>query len=197
MGSNFILLPPARVLDQFLRTYAASSEVYYPVTPGGRLDPNAMLCSPETFDKASALLLLLMIAQGTTMLTSAPHSQHQMNLGQLDPVAHPWAGSDPADPRLLTGGLTETCRISLFDVVEANMTMAGNATVLTAASVFITQAAWSGDKWQMDIAMGQRGIYMAMLRHSEYLENNERTTPVHTLNSASWDDWIRRESNSR
>lgn len=173
-GSNFILLPPARVLDYFLRSYANSFERYYPTTACGVLDTNFLMQHHN--DKASSLLVLMMIAQGA------------MNIPSLE-------------GRCLTGGLIEACRISLFDLIEKNVIMAGDPIVMRAALLFTVQAAWSGDKWQMDIAMGQRGMYFAMLRHSGFLEpRNVASTPQMDGNRTAdtlWRDWIAQESRSR
>jgi len=104
------------------------------------------------------------------------------------------------EARWLTGGFTEACRISLFDLIEKNIIMAGDPIVLRAALLFTVQAAWSGDKWQMDIAMGQRGMYFSMLRHSGILDVRPPATP-HTNGNIStdalWKDWLQQESRSR
>ncbi|KAF2266212.1 hypothetical protein CC78DRAFT_578542 [Lojkania enalia] len=171
--SNFILLPPARVLEYFLRSYANSFERYYPMSARGILDPNELM---QNFnDKASSLLILMMIAQGAMVIPSV-------------------------EARWLTGGLTEACRISLFDLIEKNIIMSGDPIVLRAALLFTVQAAWSGDKWQMDIAMGQRGMYFAMLRHSGILEPRHISAPHMSGNTTTetlWGDWIVQESRSR
>ncbi|KAJ8610461.1 hypothetical protein MRB53_038555 [Persea americana] len=172
-ASNFVLLPPARVLEYFLRSYANCFERYFPLTSRGILDANELMHCYN--DRASSLLVLMMIAQGA------------MNIPD-------------AESRWLTGGLTEACRISLFDLVEKNIVMASDPIVLHAALVFTTLAAWSGDKWQMDIAMGQRGMYFAMLRHSGILEY--RPVPAPTMDQRSnteqlWAEWTRNESQSR
>jgi hypothetical protein len=104
------------------------------------------------------------------------------------------------DARMLTGGLTEACRISLFDLIEKNIIMCGDMVVLHAALLFEVQAAWSGDKWQMDIAMGQRGMYLAMMRHSGVLDNHAANTSTleHRGNTDRlWSEWIENESRSR
>ncbi|KAK5135186.1 hypothetical protein LTR08_005573 [Meristemomyces frigidus] len=172
-GSNFVLLPPARVLEYFLRSYATSFERFYPLTSRGILDTNELLhcCN----DRAASLLILMMIAQGAMNIPSR-------------------------EARMLTGGLTEACRISLFDLIERNVIMAGDPTVLHSALLFTVQAAWSGDKWQMDIASGQRGMYLAMLRHSGALE--VRPTAPHAPEQRGntdhlWNEWILQESRSR
>jgi hypothetical protein len=173
-GSNYIVLPPGRVLEYFLQSYANSFERYYPTSAQGRLDANELMYTGN--DKASSLLLLMMIAQGA------------MNIPSME-------------ARLLTGGFTEACRISLFDLIEKNIIMAGDPNVLRAALLFTVQAAWSGDKWQMDIAMGQRGMYFAMLRHSGILETRSTTSssqingtlPTEVL----WQGWLQQESRSR
>ncbi|KAF2121896.1 hypothetical protein BDV96DRAFT_482531 [Lophiotrema nucula] len=173
-SSNFVILPPARVLEYFLRSYAKSFERYYPMTSRGVLDVNELM-GPHLNDRASSLLLLMMIAQGAMVIPSI-------------------------EARWLTGGLTEACRISLFDLIEKNIIMAGDPIVLRAALLFTVQAAWSGDKWQMDIAMGQRGMYFAMLRHSGILEARHVSTPHmngNTTTDTLWKDWIQQESRSR
>lgn len=172
-ASNFVLLPPARVLEYFLRSYANCFERYFPLTSRGILDANELLHCYN--DRAASLLVLMMIAQGAMNIPSR-------------------------EARMLTGGLTEACRISLFDLIERNVIMSGDPIVLHAALLFTTQAAWSGDKWQMDIADGQRGMYFAMLRHSGVLENRPiaSSPPDHRTNTDHlWSDWIQNESRSR
>lgn len=172
-SSNFVLLPPARVLEYFLRSYTNCSERYYPLTARGVLDSNELMHCHN--DRAASLLVLMMIAQGA------------MNIPSVD-------------ARMLTGGLTEACRISLFDLIEKNIIMCGDPIVLHAALLFEVQAAWSGDKWQMDIAMGQRGMYLAMMRHSGVLENRPANASniEHCSNTDRlWSEWIENEGRSR
>lgn len=171
--SNFILLPPARTLEYFLRTYANSFERYYPMTDRGVLDPNELMQSFN--DEASSLLILMMIAQGAMVIP-------------------------PVEARWLTGGLTEVCRISLSQFIEKNIIVAGDPIVLRAALLLTVQAAWSGEKWQMDFAMGQQGMYFAMLRHSGVLEPRQVTTPQVNENvtpETRWSNWMQQESRSR
>jgi len=173
-NSNFVLLPPSRVLEFFLRSYANTFERYYPLTSRGTLDANELMHCYN--DKASSLLVLMMIAQGALDIPST-------------------------EARWLAGGLTEACRISLFDLIERNIVMSGDPIVLHAALLFTEQAAWSGDKWQMDIAMGQRGMYSYMLRHSGILDNNigfNANRFDHRANADQvWTEWIQQESRSR
>jgi len=170
-GSNFVLLPPARVLEAFMRAYANSFERFFPITSRGALDANVLLESYN--DKASSLLILLMIAQGAMAVSSS-------------------------EARWLTGGLTEACRISLFDLIEKNIVMASDPVVLRSGLLFIVQAGWSGDKWQMDIAMGQRGMYSAMVRHSGSLEPRTTPRPDHRgMPEVAWSDWVEQENCNR
>lgn len=171
LSSNFVLLPPARVLHLFLLTYTRSFEQYYSITPRSILDVNELMKSNN--DRAASLLILLMIAQGASVT--------------------------PGEGQSLTAGITEACRISLFDVVEKNIMMASDHAVLHSALLFTVQATWSGDKWQMDIATGQRGMYINMLRHSGRLE--PRTPMAQTMDPLEteclWGTWIEQESRSR
>ncbi|KAJ9624066.1 hypothetical protein H2203_005514 [Taxawa tesnikishii (nom. ined.)] len=156
----------------FLRSYANGFERYYSLTSRGILDANELMHCYN--DRASSLLILMMIAQGA------------MNIPSVE-------------ARWLTGGLTEACRISLFDLIERNIVMSGDPIVLHAALLFTVQAAWSGDKWQMDIAMGQRGMYSYMLRHSGVLDKPVAPTTMDQRANTDhlWTDWIQHESRSR
>jgi hypothetical protein len=169
-GSGFVILPPARVLECFLRSYVNGFERYFPLTAKGTLNANELLHGYN--DRASSLLVLLMMAQGAMLTPSV-------------------------DARWLTAGLTEACRISLFNLIESNITMSSDPQVLHAALLFIVQAAWSGDKWQMDIAMGQRGVYFAMLRHSGLLEGSQQNNQVGHDVDSMWNNWMSQESRSR
>jgi len=130
---NFIVLPPSNIVEYFLRSYVQSLSLYYPLVMGGVVDPNEMLNN----NQASTLLVLLMIAQGAAAVPTA-------------------------EARYLSAGLTETCRISLFDCIEKNVELSADPTALRCALLFTLLGAWGGDKWQMDIAMGQRGMYLSV-----------------------------------
>ncbi|KAI0894240.1 hypothetical protein F4806DRAFT_117161 [Annulohypoxylon nitens] len=138
VSRGFLVLPPAATLDHFLGEYMRLFEPFYKLIPGGVLDANLLLGG--SYNRAGTLLILLMIAQA--------------------------ASSDPAtEGRRLSAGLTEVCRISLFDLIEKDVSTCHHSFPVHSALLFITQAIWSGDKWLMDIGSGQRGIYIAMVRN--------------------------------
>ncbi|KAH0538589.1 hypothetical protein FGG08_004839 [Glutinoglossum americanum] len=176
-NSRFIILPPPNVLEDFLRAYVNTFEHYYTLVSAGELNTNDLMMQLGN-DKAASLLILLMIAQGAMVI---PNTQ----------------------ARYLTGGLAEACRISLFDIIEKDILLSADPTVLRCALLFTIQAAWSGDKWHMDIAMGQRGMYIAMLKHAGMLEPRQMSLPApHNRASTdmiwrSWREWIKTESRSR
>lgn len=130
---NFLVLPPSKVLEYFLRSYVRSLAPYYTLINGGNLDPNELMLN----NQASTLLLLLMIATGATAVQTA-------------------------EARCLTAGLTETCRISLFNIIEKDVELSADPVVLRCALLFTILGAWSGDAWHMNIAMGQRGMYLSV-----------------------------------
>jgi len=132
-GFNFLVLPPSHILEYFLRSYVYSLAPYYLLINGGVLDPNELMLN----NQASTLLLLLMIANGATTLPTT-------------------------EARCLTAGLTETCRISLFDIIEKDVELSADPVVLRCALLFTILGAWGGDAWHMNIAMGQRGMYLAV-----------------------------------
>lgn len=186
---NFIMLPPSNVLEYFLRSYVRSLFGYYPMVPAMRLDPNEMLQDTQ----ASTLLVLLMIARGAAAVPTA-------------------------EARYLSAGLTETCRISLFDIIEKDVELSADPIALRCALLFTLLGAWSGDKWQMDIAMGQRGMYLAvseiisnqlkytiaddtqMLKHAGMMEPQPSMIPTFngsTSTELQWRAWMHRETQNR
>ncbi|KAL1913194.1 hypothetical protein Sste5344_000741 [Sporothrix stenoceras] len=168
---NFIVLPPSRILEYFLKSYVHSLAIYYPLIVGGVVDPNDMLDN----NQASTLLVLLMIAQGAATVPMA-------------------------EARYLSAGLSETCRISLFDIIEKNVELSADRTALRCALLFTLLGAWSGDKWQMDIAMGQRSMYLSMLKHAGMLEPQPSMVPSlgsPTNTELQWRSWLHRESQNR
>jgi hypothetical protein len=168
---TFLLLPPTNVLEYFLRSYARSLSTYYCLAPKGRIDPNELIHG----NQGSTLLILLMIAKGATKSASI-------------------------EARCLSAGLTETCRISLFDIIERDIELCADPILLRCALLFTMLGAWSGDKWHMDIVMGQRGMYLAMLKHAGMLEPQDMIVP--TLGGSSdvevqWHAWLRAETRRR
>lgn len=127
---NFIVLPPLRILDIFLKNCVHSLAIYYPLIEGDAMDPNTMLDTSQ----ASPLLVLLMIAQGAATVPMA-------------------------EARYLSAGLSEICRIAIFDILDKNASSV-DLTALHCALLSTHLGAWSGDKWQMDIAMRQCSMYL-------------------------------------
>ncbi|KAJ8123569.1 hypothetical protein ONZ43_g516 [Nemania bipapillata] len=167
----FVGLPPSEILDYFLKNYVRNLSFYYSLVSTSCLDPNELIEHNET----ATLLILLMIAQGAS--------------------AVPREGA-----RSLSTGLIETCRISLFDIIEKNVEMCADSTVHRCALLFTLLGAWSGDKWLMDIAMGQRGMYLEMLKHAGMFES--RPAPVPPIKQSmnievEWRSWVERETKNR
>lgn len=117
------MLPPADVTQHFLKSYAIRAQPYYPCLHGETLDPNSLMDSGN----ASKLLVLLMLASGA-LSTRTVEAQY------------------------LASGLTEACRISLFDIVEKDISQARDVVILQSALLFTNLAVWSGDKWHMDVS---------------------------------------------
>ncbi|OAG33974.1 hypothetical protein AYO21_11888 [Fonsecaea monophora] len=169
----FLMLPPPDVMQYFLRSYVVRYEPYYSSVPAGRLDPNVFMGSSNS--KAASLLILLMVASGASATATV-------------------------EARYLASGLTEACRISLFDTIEKDVLQARETLVLRSALLFTCLAAWSGDKWHMDMAMGQRGMYLAMLAHSGMLESDEWSTTIESRRQdpeRAWEDWKEHEGRHR
>ncbi|OTA99251.1 hypothetical protein M426DRAFT_90238 [Hypoxylon sp. CI-4A] len=168
ISRGFLVLPPAATLEYFLGEYMRLFEPFYKLVPGGVLDANSLV-SGGSNSRAATLLILLMISQA--------------------------AGSDPtSEGRRLSAGLTEVCRISLYNLIEKDISASHHHFPVHSALLFITQAAWSGDKWLMDISLGQRSIYISMVRNAGLLDIGESYSE---LDSGDWElsraRWIERE----
>ncbi|KAG0648690.1 Conidial pigment biosynthesis cluster H [Hyphodiscus hymeniophilus] len=133
-GVSFFTLPPSNVMENLLGSSVRSLSPYYTLFHGVTLDPNELMLDNDT----STLLFLLMMAQGASSIPKT-------------------------EARNLAAGLTETCRISLFDVIEKNVELSADPIVLKSALLFTILGAWGGDAWHINIAMGQRGMYLAEL----------------------------------
>ena len=124
-GKGFITLPPPFVLEYSLKAYVRRCEPYYCCVPAGSLKANELMQGGNA--KASCLLLLLMIAQGT-------------------------AATPTIEARSLSSGLTEACRISLNDLLEKDYEFIQNLMVLQCGLLSTNIAAWSGDKCHMEVS---------------------------------------------
>jgi hypothetical protein len=122
--TGFFILPPPQVLDAFLRIYASRVEPFLPFFPGGTINLTQLISSND--EKSSILLILLMIAYGA-MGSASPHAQN------------------------LANGLLEICRICMFDIVEKNVEMTAHPTILRCALLYLSAAAWNGNRWHMDV----------------------------------------------
>lgn len=133
-NKSTIQLPPPVAISRFLESYIAHHKPYYLCAAHVTRSNVPMLQSNV---HASRLLMLLTIAQGAAFI----------------PI--------PA-ARYLASGLIEACRLFLFESIEKDILVSRDPTVLHSALLFTIAAAWSGDNWHMDIAMGQRGMYIAV-----------------------------------
>ena len=124
-NAAILMLPPSEVIQYFLRSYVVRHEPYYANIPGGVLNPNELLQLSN--GKVSSLLVLLMVAAGATTMPTV-------------------------EARYIASGLTEACRISLFDVIEKDIYQSKDPLVLRSALLFTSLAVWSGDKWHMDVS---------------------------------------------
>ncbi|KAI1302075.1 hypothetical protein F5Y03DRAFT_217275 [Xylaria venustula] len=164
---GFLALPPARILEYFLRSYMRNLSFFYSLVSSGSVDPNEVIKS-----STGTLLVLLMIAQGASVVPSE-------------------------DARTLSIGLIEICRISLFDIIEKNVQMCADSTAHRCSLLFTLLGAWSGDKWLMDIAMGQRGMYLSMLKHAGMFESQPPISPSFDDPVSAWCCWRENETRNR
>ncbi|KAK5030658.1 hypothetical protein LTS07_005442 [Exophiala sideris] len=172
-SSTFILLPPPTSIERFLYNYIQFTDPFYPLFAGRHFDPNQLL--DDDNEQAATLLVTLMIAYGAMMDTAT-------------------------QSRRFAAGLTEISRIALSDILEKHNSLSTSEMLLRCALLFILQAAWGGDKWQMDIGEGHRSMYIAMLRNSRYLARQSMTFPADGTEqdlNVIWKSWTNFESRNR
>jgi hypothetical protein len=122
--TGFFILPPPPVLEAFLRIYSSRVEPHIPFFPEGRINLTELIASND--EKSSTLLILLMVAYGAM-------------------------GSTSSDAQNLANGLLEICRICMFDIVEKNVQMTAHPIILRCALLYLSAAAWNGNRWHMDV----------------------------------------------
>lgn len=172
--NSYVVLPPANILESFLRSYSNRIEHLYPSICGSEIQPNSMLTS-QRCPEIPALLLLLMIAAGAT-------------------------GSGLRDSFYFTNGLTEVCRVNLWQHSEHNAELRSDLIVLRCTLLLTILAAWSGDKCQMDASMGNRAVYLNMLTQSGLLNHQNHSFSLAQCRSntdAAWQQWQNMECRKR
>lgn len=127
-------LPRSQVLESYIDNYLVRFERSYPSLTAGDFRLQKIVQSID--HRISTVLLLLIIALGSM-------------------------STDDSSAKYLANGLTEVCRISLIDVAERKSGPGWDYSVIRSALLFTLLAAWNGDKWHMDKAIGQRGMYMS------------------------------------
>jgi hypothetical protein len=172
--NSYVVLPPTKILESFLRSYTNRIEHLYPSVCGGEIRPNSMLANSRN-PEIPALLLLLMIAAGAT-------------------------GSGRRDSFYFTNGLTEICRVNLWQLSEHNAELRSDLAVLRCTLLLTILAAWSGDKCQMDASMGNRAVYLNMLTRSGLLNHQSYTMSLiecRTDTNDVWQQWKTAECGKR
>ncbi|KUJ23219.1 uncharacterized protein LY89DRAFT_573888 [Mollisia scopiformis] len=139
--SRFLILPPPNILESFISNYSRNLAVYFSLLPGGRLNINELMVDSQS----STLLVILMIAQGSTSVSSA-------------------------EAKYLAMGLTEICRLSLFEAIDRNTGLSADFVMLHCAFLFVLLGAWGGDKWHMNVAVGHTPMLILMLKYAGMLE---------------------------
>jgi len=116
--------PAPHALESLFRLYGSRFEAYYPSFAGRKLDFTELLQTD-----ASKLYLLLIVAAGAS-------------------------ATPTMDASLLTNGLMEASRILLDDLTDNDLSLWKDPMVLRTALLSINLAAWSGEKWHMDVSTG-------------------------------------------
>ena len=124
-NTAFIILPPPEILEHFLAAYVGHIEPYYTFVTAGLLNANELMHVGNV--RAASLLILLMVALGASTTPTV-------------------------EARYLTSGLTEACRISLYDTIEKDIELVENLKILRCGLLFTVAAIWSGDKQQTDVS---------------------------------------------
>jgi hypothetical protein len=172
--NSYVILPPANILETFLQSYVDRIEHLYPSVCGSEIQPNVILTSSRN-PEIPALLLLLMIAAGAT-------------------------GSGRRDSFYFTNGLTEVCRVSLWQLSEHNADLRSDLMVLRCTLLLTILAAWSGDKCQMHASMGNRAVYLNMLSQSGLLNGQSHVLSLADARAdtnSAWQQWKNAECGKR
>ncbi|KAI2602123.1 hypothetical protein GGR54DRAFT_625646 [Hypoxylon sp. NC1633] len=174
VGTTVLMLPPPPRLEFLFRTFLDCYEQYYPFIPTALRGINERMEDGSTI--LPSILLLLMLAAGAKA-----------------------AGSGETYPQI-AHGLVEICRISLRGLIEQNIKLASDSEVLECALLLTIVAVWSGDKWQMDVALYQKAMFLEMHLRAGF--HDDRDVQVARLESSndvarSWEIWKEQERANR
>jgi hypothetical protein len=174
LSDALLLLPPTRVLEFLLRSHALCFTGYYFFAWNINLGLDETLSSLSS--SITNLPTLLMIAQGASSIASR-------------------------EAHVLASGLLEISRATIFDLLQKDALFANDPGLSHTVLLFISQAAWSGDKWQMHSAIAMRSLF------SNVLQAEPSSNPHHKYDMGlghedhqalnRWSDWTYHERNSR
>ena len=129
---SFVPIPPAEVLDRYLRVYWSRFEPYYGFATTVDLHPSRML--DASAGKSSSLLLLSMVAHGALAGSYAD-----------------WC---------LSSTLTEACHFSFRELMTGEDSQRLRDTeALRVALSMLCLTAWSGDAWHMNVMSSFRWLF--------------------------------------
>ncbi|KAF5258792.1 hypothetical protein FOXYS1_10610 [Fusarium oxysporum] len=173
-SSSFPLLPSTSNIHEYIEVFLTNFEPLYPVISKGTLDPNEFV--PDSAEETTSLTLFLIIAYGMIRDTNVRH--HRLAVGLLD-----------------------ACQLSLMNLVEReNRTPRPNMTFLS-TSLCTFQAAFSGDKWLMDLSQGLRSMYLGLAKFHSLFERqppySAGLAAVHEGLESVWKSWTHMEESSR
>jgi hypothetical protein len=166
VGASVLTLPPPSEMEFLLRAYTDCCEPHYPVVPLASMKVNESIEGSHTILPSMALLLMMAIGAMT-------------------------AGSGEPYPEIAYG-LVDICRTSLRRLIEQNIKLASDPEVTQCALLLMIAMVWSGDKWQMDIAMHEKAMYLEMrLRAGPHDPREEQLARLDSSGDAArrWELW--------
>ncbi|KAK6442718.1 hypothetical protein LTR95_001034 [Oleoguttula sp. CCFEE 5521] len=168
---GYVVLPPVSTLESFFNAYANRIEYTYP--SGTTTTPNEMLASKQPW--IPALLLLLMLGASAI-------------------------GTESRKSYFFSIGLTEVARVNMLRAVDDNSELRSEPLLLQCALLVTVLAAFSGDKYQMNAATGNRAAYIAMLTQSSVMQHSNQSMSITDRRSnteASFAKWKEFECQNR
>ncbi|KAJ5617969.1 hypothetical protein N7537_003083 [Penicillium hordei] len=173
-GASVLTLPSPPVWEFLFCACLRYCEPYYPFIPTATLKINERMEGRNTI--LPSILLLLMLSIGAMA-----------------------AGESEISPKI-AHGLVEICRISLRRLIEQDIKLASNHEVSQCALLNIIASAWSGDKWQMDIAHYQKSMFLEMhLKAEHHVHRDAQVARLEGSDNVahSWEIWKEQERANR
>ncbi|KAI9172432.1 Transcription factor PfmaH [Paramyrothecium foliicola] len=172
LGEDYkFTLPSTHALEYLANLSFEGMAHYFTLDPGTQANLNEMSITKHS----SSLLALIIVAHGASMISGREAQGFSL-------------------------GLTEACRIRVFEMIDKEAATYTDSTSLRCALLLTVIGAWSGETSLVENSIARRGFYLMLLKYANFQSSTvciPATQPGQYDIEPHWLTWLRQESRCR